>query len=180
MNRLFIGTILILATAAVAFWGIWARWEKISQERVKIAELTKLSDELTAIRARYEALLGEYNAVPAADLAKLEVILPQGPENARLLIDFETIARKNGIVLPKLDLVSSQEQAMAALPLASQTSFAALPFSMEVKGTYTGFRSFLTDLEEYVRLTDITEIKLGSGESGSFQANLKGKVYYQR
>lgn len=180
MNRIFAAILLLLLTAAISYFGLLAGWDKIAVERSEIANLIKLSEELAAIRQRYEELLKEYNTVPSSDLSKVGLILPRSADNAKVLADYETLTRKSEMVLNKLDFITADQQSTSALTLTRNTAFTALPFSLELKGTYEGFRSFLTDLEGYVRLTDITEIKAGLSEGSVFQANLKGQIYYQK
>jgi Tfp pilus assembly protein PilO len=182
MSRLTVAIVLLLLTAGVVFFIIAPQWQQISATRAEIQRLQDLNAELAELDALRESLTQQYNAISEADMDKLEAIAPPTPDTARALVDFEALALKNGVVLDRVDFISSEKASGGGLQAPSARSYVPLPVTINLKGSYDAFRSFLSGLEQNVRLFDVSEINLGGGEKDitHFSATLSGKIYFRK
>ncbi len=180
MTRFTLAILFLAAGVVLIFGVVRPQWSGVSAERARIAELVLLNQELVALSNRRDELIRQYNAIPAADLAKLEAILPVRRDIYGPLADFETLSRRNGLVLERIDFPQAGPTPTGQLePAAVRPAASAVPVTLELRGTYPAFRSFLAELESYQRLTDVTELRL-SGSQDVYNFTVKGKMYYQR
>lgn len=178
MSRLTLGIVLLALAAAAAFFGLRPEWQQAQSLRAEIAKLQSLHEELLSLAERREALRSEYNAIPEPDLEKLKAMLPAEPGTAAVLGDFEALAQGHGLVLERVEF-STAEPAASGLALVGRR-YAALPFTLALRGSYEGFRAFLGSLESNLRLADVREVNFGSGQGASLTVTLKGRIYHLR
>jgi Tfp pilus assembly protein PilO len=83
-------------------------------------------------------------------------------DTVRLILDMNGIASKYGISI-KTVTISNDPKAAAKGPIvigADQSPYGTLGLSFEVTSTYANFIRFLTDLEQSLRIIDITSVSL--------------------
>ncbi|MBI4132444.1 MAG: hypothetical protein HY474_02315 [Candidatus Sungbacteria bacterium] len=169
---------LALAAAAIAF-GALPQWRRVVEVRSALAELQSFHTELTALAANRDALIAEYNTIAEADLAKLQILAPSKPKTTDVLIGLEELARRNGIILGQVDFTAPASQS-GALPAPAARRWTALPVTLSLRGSYDGFRNFLTTIERDLRLFDSDEIIFSSPGGREATASLKGRMYFRR
>lgn len=180
MLRFNIAILAILFAAGTVTFGIAPQWARIQAARESIRGLEALHDELTLLAASRDALVAEYNAIPEADLNKLEAIAPSDPKATPVLVDFEELARQNGLALNQVDFAGGQNPGTAGLTLSRERRYAKIPVTLNVRGPYENFREFLSRLERNLRLIDVDEITILGDQGRESSITLKGTMYYRR
>lgn len=99
------------------------------------------------------------------EIDKINKILPNEPEIPELMIQLESLAQKNGLLLKSINFNKSTGQVMTTVKLA---------------GSYQAFKNYLNDLEINLRITDVININFESPEQkmGSYNFNLTIRNYY--
>lgn len=185
MTRITVTLLILAVDVTLIFWAVRPAWRDVAASRAGIRELTELHAELAAIQTRRDELIGRYNTIPADDLAKLEAILPQHREIFQPLTDYEILSRRHGLNLTEIDFPPGAPESPAALPLPTpdgRRPVESINFTMGLTGPYPGLRAFLSDLEGYVRLSDVTDMQLGGGggATNEYRLQLKGKFYHRK
>jgi Tfp pilus assembly protein PilO len=193
MPRIFITIFFVAASILLGFFYArpeWRRFRALSQET---AELEETSGEFDALIANRNKLLETVNSISKSDLDRLDRILPQGPRTSDFLIALEVLAAENGVSLRRIDLVTPDVEksepfgrtlgqprpsGAAALP-GPKEGAEALPFSVQVAGSYGAFKKFLASLEYNVRLIDVEDISFSADKGDNSEFSLKAKTYYQ-
>jgi Tfp pilus assembly protein PilO len=128
---------------------------------------------------RLKNLKGLLREVTAADLGKLDRMIPSGPESEKLMVDLEAIIKGRGLFLSGLSVEDGTKE--PAAPTSDQPN--GLPegirqsaVSISIAGAnYDAFKKLLVDMENYVRLLDITGLTFNpSGKT----MNLELTAYY--
>ena len=152
--------------------------------------------ELRALRAQYEealqkareveeartGLLQAYNAIPVADLERLETLLPDYLDSVRFIIDINTLASGYKMTLKN---VSVEDAGLAKGRQGGSTSaigplpknFQSIGIAFTVSGAYDNFRSFLHDLEESLRLADARKVSFAARPDGSYDFSVTIDTY---
>lgn len=185
MTRITVTLLILAVDVTLIFWAIRPGWSDVATRRAEIRELTELHAEFTAIQTRRDELVGRYNTIPADDLAKLAAILPPRREIFQPLTDYEILSRRHGLNLTEIDFPSGAPESAAALALPApggRRAVEPINFTMGLTGPYPGIRAFLSDLERYIRLSDVTDMQLGSGggAANEHRLQLKGKFYSRK
>jgi Tfp pilus assembly protein PilO len=175
--RLITPVILILASVAVYIWYISPAYVGVRELRAEEAQydeaLTR-SEELIAVR---DALLLQYNAFPTRDLERLSRILPDSVDNVRLILDIDSIAARYGMALQNIGIGAASVDNNA---LGADTSpIGAMEVSFSVRSSYDSFRQFLMDIEDSLRIVDVTALSVAlSGETGLANYDITLRTYW--
>lgn len=163
---------------------------------IELLETRRAAEENIAnlhdIMASRDRLQAEYRAIPEADIAKLDQILPEGPEVGNLLSVYETIAKRNGLSLASIDFSGgAQARSGGGAQKAGQGKGAetqkivkvlsgatALPVVQSLRGPYDSFRRYLRDIEFLLNLTDITDISFSPSDLQNASFSIRGTTYY--
>ena len=127
------------------------------------------SRELQGLR---DNLLNDYNSIPIEDLSRLYKIVPQVPEPIKLTVQLSNIAQATGVVVNK---VRVQE---------TKGSFGAVgqvvDLDMTFSASYESFRSFLSELENSLRLINVDYISFTSGDVNFYNFIVKAEAYFRK
>ena len=133
------------------------------------------------IQETRKGLLDQYNTISQENLDRLNKIFPSQPGSIKYIIEIDNILRKNGMVLKSIDI---QEKAGGSQGVAfgvEKQPFEIFPISMKVTGSYKSFYSFLKDLANNLRLTDINTLEFSSGgTSDQYDFSISASIYWQK
>jgi Tfp pilus assembly protein PilO len=114
-------------------------------------------------------------------IKKVSYVLPAEKDTPGLIVQFESLASENGLILERIDFgkVIKKTTDKSGLGLTAKV----LEANVKMKGSYSSFRSFLEALEYNIRIMDVQTINISSSRAeGALQIfgfNIKLKVYYQ-
>lgn len=194
MTKTFLTILFIFGIGVLGFFYLKPAWDNFNNIRAEIGDLQSTSQELESLIANRDALIDSINRISKDDLDRINQALPQGQQSAQLLIFFENISGKSGLVLKTID-VSNKDNAAAGVTAASAgqpkpggsivapktvSIIQEFPINMNLIGTYDSFKKFLSGLENNLRVIDLKTITFGSaGSSGVLNFSIVGKTYYQ-
>ena len=139
----------------------------------KSGEIIKTREILTTRRA---------NILPASE-ARLKKMVPDNVDNILLTRDIQGIADKYGLVIRNIGFDSTNQtpdvkgKAVGAAT-ANSTQYNSLIFKFSVLAQYNVFISFLKDLEQSLRLVDITNISFTSTDNGFYDFSVSFRTYW--
>lgn len=143
--------------------------------------LTKTA-EIERVRT---GLSDQFRKISPSDQTKIEKLLPDHIDSVRLIIDINNIAAKYGMSLTNIILTASgvlptpKANAPASASSPSDTSAArtfvgpddrqydSIKLGFTVTGSYENFIQFLKEIEESLRVVDVTSLAFSSAKSGS-------------
>ncbi|MEW5908150.1 MAG: hypothetical protein AB1643_03190 [Patescibacteria group bacterium] len=170
---------LIFLTTAIVISYYWSKpiYDDIrvmlDQENGLNNALTK-SKELQIIR---DDLLARYNSISKSDLEAIEKMIPNNPNNVKIAVEIENIARKNNVVLKTLSVQGMTTPDSSSAP-AQGLSVATMDMSFKASAPYNSFLNFLADLEKSLRIIEIKNLTFNAGETDFYEYNFSALTYY--
>lgn len=138
------------------------------QEQIKQYDLAL--DKASELQQLKQSLLSRYNSFNPNDIDRLHKLLPDHVDNVRLVLDLDTLAGKHGVALQNVVISKSDSgtQGEENVVGPSLQQYGTLTLGFSTSATYPQFVTFLTDLEQSLRIVDIIGLKMdavgGTGE----------------
>lgn len=126
--------------------------------------------------AQRDVLIAKKNTISASDKARLERLLPSNIDNIRLIIEISRIAEGRSLVAKNISVgdMSNTSDTIGA----DNTAYGTLSLKFSVNSSYNNFLNFLMDLENNLRLVDITNISFNATDSGLYDFNVSLNTYW--
>lgn len=159
MNAKNIFGAFTLAVALFFFWpAVWGSWEEMLALRQALAERQQLVSDRDRILTNASAEYSKYIAAIGTDTGRnFAQLVPVRKNNAELISAVQDIAQTSGVQMTQI-LVTEP------LPKTGDP-YKTLSFSLEMSGTYPSLRTFLTSLEQYVRILNVGSIEISSDKT---------------
>lgn len=165
--------LLIAIFLTVAYFLLMPVYSNLTDTQSKIVLEKQTLDQETSTLTAANKLLGNYKAISASDEAKINAMLPETMDEPGIFSLFELLAGRNQMAVLALDISEKESAAdlknLGVTEIDVAINLAANPASAD---QYGDFKRFLTDLEENLRLMDVTSINY-SPESSSYILNIK-------
>jgi len=171
----YIFLLIIIGSAAAVFLIIIVpKYDAIKVMQTENDSYKSSLATATQLKQSRDALMGKYNSIAKADLDNIQILLPDSVNNIKLIIQIDSIATKNGLTsLRSVDYNaekdSSTEGSSGAAPVgaAGKAPYGEFTMTFSTSGTYKNFLTFLSDIEQNLRIVDVKSISFSSaGESG--------------
>ncbi len=179
-------SILFLGTAIVIFLSpVKKNWEEIKTLTVEKKDFnTALASSRELMKLR-DDLIAKYNEIPAEDLARLDKMIPSGVEKMKLAVEIESLIKKHGFSVKDIQVeVSSADKntsnANSRNSAVVNSGFDAVYLNISFSGPYKPFLSFISDIENNLRLMEIESISFISGENDWYDYKMKIKTYSKK
>ncbi len=144
------------------------------------SELAKYEDILnssTQIVKQRADLVAKKNTITESDQQKLERFLPSNIDNIRLIIEISKIAEGRNLVAKNIsvgDMTQSTDDTIGG----DNTAYGTLSLRFTVNSSYNNFLNLLQDLQNNLRLLDITDISFSATETGFYDFNVSLNTYW--
>jgi Tfp pilus assembly protein PilO len=150
--------------------------------RPQINTVKKLQSELSAYKdllKQKTETLEEFNkiAIPykekKTEVDKINEMIPPEPDMIYSLVQFETLASQNGMVMKNISF--------GTLEASSEKNIGIFPVSLTLEGSYENFKSFIDNLSKNLFLMDVSTISFASSQTaGMFTFSLKVDTYTEK
>ena len=138
-------------------------------------------DNALAASATYAAkenqLASERNAIPAAQLARLEQFLPDGADNVQIILDLDALAARSGLTLTDFTTSVPSQSSTPSAGTAVVSSTAAVQIDVSATGSYSAMRTFMTGIEKSLRLVDLMSLTVKEADSGVYTYQMSFRLY---
>jgi len=168
------------------------RYDNLQAVKEEVVTYDSSLETAEKLKISREELIAKYNSIPKTDLDGIKTLLPDSVDNIRLIIQLDSLATKNGLsTLRAVDYKSDAVTAPGATGASTTTEmqgvagankpYGEFTISFQTTGQYKNFLAFLSDLEQNLRLVDVTSVDFtaaSSDGSGGQQAsnNMSYKV----
>jgi Tfp pilus assembly protein PilO len=164
----------IVAIALFFFWpAVVGKWQQVSALRETVAERQDLLKRRQEIFTNLAKQYQEYTAkLTQADGQKFAALVPVRKDQAEILSAMQDIAKDSGVTLNEMRISEGTG--------APSTQFKTLSISLDMGGNYRSLRSFLSDLESYVRLLNVNTIQVSEDTraAGQLKFAIKADAYF--
>ncbi|HRH24961.1 MAG TPA: type 4a pilus biogenesis protein PilO [Candidatus Paceibacterota bacterium] len=179
----YIYLIILIGASVMVFSAlIGPKYKQVQALKTEISTFDTRLSTAEALKVSREDLIAKYNSISKTDLDNIKVLLPDSVDNIRLIIQLDALATKNG--LSSLRDVQYDTQKTEQAPVqqnAVQKPYGEFTMSFSTSGPYKNFLSFISDLEQNLRLVDVSEVKFSQGNPNlvdSLSYNIKLKTYW--
>ncbi|MBI5134285.1 MAG: type 4a pilus biogenesis protein PilO [Candidatus Taylorbacteria bacterium] len=183
-----VSIILVIASFGLFFGYIDPTYSSVSapdatEKELSIKELlSKKADYDRALtnsreyQEEKERLLKKFNEMPRSNLEKLEKLLPNNIDNVRLVIDVDEMAKSYGMRIRNFRAEPGGDGDTIG---RDSTAYGTLTLSFSTTAPYNTFLAFLRDLEQSLRIIDVTGIQFASSnQSDLYDYNVSVKTYW--
>ena len=176
MNRNITTVILIVLAVGVYLTYTSPQWKKVQAVRTVNAEYAKAINNAEELIKTRDGVLAKYNSLSPVDKDRLNKMLPTAVDNVRLIIDLNNIAQRRGMTLEDIQTETRDSSADVNLNIglatASQPNIAnpildTVKITFKVTGAYQQFVDFIKDVESSLRIIDLANLKLTTGDSAN-------------
>lgn len=182
----FILPIILIGVAIIGFLTFTnPLYQNISLKREQVASYNEALANSKALEAERDKLTLKYNSIDPENLSKLQKFLPDNVDNIRLILEIEKIASPYGMVLKdvKYDATKSEDTTPTPSTQAQKTVAAKVVkdslnkdygiwnLEFSTQGTYNNFTNFIKDLENNLRIVDLSSIQFSSNTSSKVGIN---------
>ncbi len=164
-------------------------WKYIDPARVEIKALSTTAGEYSRVleraedfRERRANLQKEYSSISPSDLIKIKNMVPDDEDNknVKLILDIDRMASKRGVSLksPTISDSSSKSDSARRAIAIDTNAYGTTKIGFSVSTTYNTFLLLLGDLENSLRLVDVTDLKVKPGENGVNEYSVSVNTYW--
>ena len=189
MFKYLLPTILI-GSAVVGFLMYTSPfYNQISLQKQEITSYDEALTNSKALEAERDKLTQKYDSFDPENLSKLQKLLPDNVDNIRLILEIEKIAAPYGMILKDVkynstsgDTVTPQasgtvagittSQGTSSNSTISNKNYGVWDLEFSTQGTYNNFINLVNDLENNLRIVDISSIQFSSDTGASIGAGI--------
>lgn len=179
MKQTIIAIIFIGAAGGIFFgWSIPIT-ENIKNLSKDIGDSEGVLGRFYDLRKSKNELTQVYNSISARDYDRISKIVPLVAGEGDLVIEFENLAKENGLLLKKIDVKYAIESEKKAIIPKEKPLYEIASVTLAMDGSYNSFKSFLSKLENSLRVIDIKTLSFNAGESDFYEFNISAQAYFQ-
>jgi Tfp pilus assembly protein PilO len=162
--------IFILILAGIGFSVFispeYAKMKAIEAELVQLEADALVADNLKQSRTILE---NQRSQITNQNIERTEKLLPDSPDNIRLIIQIDEIAKRNGLTTLRAIAYDSKGQPRAGTQAVNSSAYDSYEVTFETVGQYRQFVSFIKEVETNLRIVDIISVDLAP-ETSAFTA----------
>ncbi len=177
MTRFLLPIIFLILSGGMFFLYIDPEFKNIKEIKKEEALYSNALDNSKELQAIRDDILAKYNSFSKEDLNKIEKMLPNNIDNVRLVRDIDGMASKYGMKLRNVSVDANTDSSKNTVgPDDSSVGTMVLGFS--VSGPYKTFLSFMKDLENSMRISDVVEVSFVSSDKDLYEYKVSLKTYW--
>jgi len=142
----------------------------------EVAKYKAIINSSTEIVSNRDSLIAKKNTITESDKSRLEKLLPSNIDNIRLIMEISKIAEDRGLVAKNI-FVGDMTKTTDTIG-SSNSLYGTLSLKFTVNSSYNNFLNLLQDLENNLRLLDITDINFNSADSGFYDYSVTLNTYW--
>jgi hypothetical protein len=155
--------LFLIAAGGIFYWVINPLYKDIGVLREDKTKYIAALDRADSAIAKKNSLLAKYNSISEDDKLRLQKLLPESADNIRLLIDLSAIAGKYHTITKGIRIADSNTGTRDNA--VDNKTYSALDVSFDIDLTYEDFLKFLTDLQQNLRLSDVSSVTFSSKDN---------------
>jgi Tfp pilus assembly protein PilO len=179
----------ILTGIAIATFFLFTNpiFNDIAMLKTQAASYNDALNNSKALENERDTLTAKYNTIDPNNLTRLQTLLPDNVDNIRLILEIGQIAAPYGMTLTNVQYNAAAAPTppaaggivvQAAAPAAAPSGYGTFNLEFSVSGSYDNFINFTKDLQNNLRIVDISSITFSSGSAASVPAKAGAPEIY--
>lgn len=150
----------------------------IGQQKTEYLEILQNARLLAEKR---DQLLQIYNSITQPEIERLEKMLPTNPDNVKLILEIDALAKTQGLSLQNVKIKEStdNDQKNNKTGVKANTDIGTLTLEFTTTGPYPGFVNFSSILERNLRIMNIKRVSfLAPDDKSNYQYQTTVETYW--
>ncbi len=173
MKNIFSIFIIIVSFLSFLFF-VKPKYVELKALEKKKQQLEEVSVNARRLQELRDSLLEKQKSFSKVDLNRLERLLPDSVDNVKLIIELQNIASRYGLSIQSANSekddnnskLSSKKKFSKKVDFdVTSKDYGTLTLNFTIKGGYQSFLSFLKDIEDNIRITDVKKLEISIGNS---------------
>lgn len=192
MLRFILPIFIIIVSITGFFLFVAPLYNEVKTLKTEVASYDVALNNSIRLENERDRLVAKYNSISPTNLEKLNKLLPDSVDSIRLILEIEKIASPYGMVLKDTrynpaekdkDAKDSNNVAGGSATKSNQ-NYGVWDLEFSTEGSYQNFLSLLEDLENNLRIVDISSIQFSSesvntkASNDNYKYNFKIKTYW--
>jgi len=178
MKQTIIAIIFIGAASGIFFGWSAPITENIKNLSKDIRDLEGVLGRFYDLRKSKNELMEVYNSISARDYNRILEIVPLAAGEGDLAVEFQNLAAENNLLLKKIDVKYAVESGKKSV-IKEILPYKTASISLTLDGSYDSLKSFLSKLENSLRVIDIKTLSFNAGTSDFYEFNILAQAYFQ-
>ncbi len=175
MNAKNIFGAFAVAIALFFLWpGVFNSWAEVRALQTARAEHDTVLTERTALLEKTKKEYAAYQKIlQSPEGRNFASLVPTKKGSAEIVSATQAIAGNSGLQVAKMEMSESKTQ--------GSDQYATVTLSLVMSGSYSGLKSFLESLEQYVRILNVKSILIAqSKQEGTLNFFIQTDTYYSK
>jgi Tfp pilus assembly protein PilO len=153
----------------------------INQEKIDYSELL---DNANLLVKRRDELIKKYGEINPSDITKLEKMLPANPDNVKLILEIDALAKSQGLSLQNVKINNSTEEDKKTgnnqkPGVRINPDIGTLTLDFTTTGSYTGYVNFIQKLERDLRIMNLKKVSfIAPEDKNTYQYQTSLETYW--
>ncbi len=176
MLRILGPVILIVAAIGIIFGLTMPQVDLISGLAAEAREIDRTLANTKELKALRDNLSARYFSFSQADIQKLSKALPDTPQEVRLIVDLEQLAKQDGLKLINAGVTRDNVEESSL----GGDSYNVSRLRLSLFGPYASFRRFLEHLESSLRVVDIISLSFIANDDSVNKYDIELLAYWAK
>jgi len=171
---------ILLIGASIGIFMLFtdSEYQKVKAIQLEIADYEKAISKSREVLAKRQSLADKYKLFSNKDLESVKKLLPEHVDNIQLVLDVNGIARKKGMSLKSIKIDEEKVAASSAVLGTDKKPYSTILVSFKVSSPYENFSEFLLELEQSLRIVDVTALSFRANDKGVYDYNVTIRTYW--
>lgn len=174
-----ISIIVIVISLASFVLIVKPEYTKIRELEAKGQELEQVLVNAKKLQSIRDDLLDKRKSLSNKDISRLEKLIPESADNVKLIIEFQNIADRYNLEIQTASVQRDEEGVQLNQNFDIETrDYGVITLDFTISGAYDEFISFLSDIEDNLRITDLRTLSISGGDEGRYDFSISIETYW--
>jgi hypothetical protein len=175
--------LILIVFSVIAFFAfIDPEYEKVKTLRAEKAQYDVVLAKARTLLSKRDALQEKYREISPADLARIQAMLPDNIDNVRLVLDVDRMASTYGMAIKNISInntgKATQESKDKKVVVNDSKLYDSATITFGISAPYDVFQKFLRDLEDGLRLIDVSAVSIATKDPRIYDYTITFKTYW--
>jgi len=161
--KAFFALILIALGVGLFFVFTDPHYQNIKNLQLQAADYNQALTQSKVLLAQRQTLSDEYDQIDPTNLDRIAKLVPDSVDNVRLIIDINGIAARRGMTIKGIRIAGASGTSDTSIG-PDNNPYGSISLTFDVTAPYPEFKQFLEDLEQSLRIVDITSLSFTSSD----------------
>ncbi len=171
--------VLLLLSVGLFYAFTNTQYQNVRKLYTLSGEYQNVLQNASRIMELKDQLLVKYEALPVAEIERINKVLPDSVDTVRLALDLDGMASRYGIAIKNIQTVTDADKDTNLIVLPEVAgAYEKATISFGFVSNYENFMRLLADIEKSLRIIDVRSISFQTGESSLYDYQISIDTYW--